>query len=225
MKPIFVTTVTVVPADWANSVSNLVYDVFHQASTVQQAKDVLGIGSLGGQSLTSVNLLGGKINGVVIGDVNPMAATFSNVTLAEFTPVSASHATSKHYVDTSIVSAIGALQWKDMAQQRSSSVNITGGSGMFDVLRSRSDPSGLYDVVTLGWLQANGAGMAQASAPLPIEPDGVTVNTSFPTVTGRCAIFVDGLYQLPDTYVVTGSNQIRFADALPSGSVVGGFRV
>jgi hypothetical protein len=151
-KPIFITKATALPADWANAVSDLVYDAFNLCRTLQDVRTRLGLEGLAYQDHRNVNIQGGGINGVVIGATSARAGTFTQITLQELTPRQPNSATSKYYVDGLVAESIGALSWKDMAQQRSNAVSITGGSGVFDRLKSRALTVAPDDVVTFGAL-------------------------------------------------------------------------
>lgn len=78
----FTGQVTAVPADWANDVNDLVYDVFNAAKTAAAARAALGLGSLATQNANAVNVLGGVANNLVLGNLSPAEATFSRVVLA-----------------------------------------------------------------------------------------------------------------------------------------------
>lgn len=58
-KPVFIHQVTTIPSDWANAVSNLVYDVFGLASTIADARNRLGLGSIATQQSNAINSTGG----------------------------------------------------------------------------------------------------------------------------------------------------------------------
>ena len=55
----FIDAVTHIPADWANDVNTLVYDVFGGAQTVLDATNALGLGNMAIQSADNVTILGG----------------------------------------------------------------------------------------------------------------------------------------------------------------------
>jgi hypothetical protein len=222
-KPIFVNQVTNVPVDWANNISALVYDVFGVATTLDGARKRLGMSGMAYQDSTGVNIKGGSINGTVIGDEAPATGRFSRLTLTSLVPGSPAEATSKQYVDHSIVFAINALGLQNMATQRSNAVQITGGSAIFDRLRSRANPEQPYDAVTLKYYNDTKPRIRQALTPMSVGPDNRTVTTPFKTVPGAMVLFVDQTYQIPDQYEITGENQIRFLTDLPAGAVVGGF--
>lgn len=154
-KPVFVQKVTVIPAEWANAVGDLVYDVFNLPKTINDVKRRLGLATLAYQSASMVEITGGNLNNVKIGASQPSTGNFTEVTLSGLTPRLPSHATSKQYVDAIVAQGIAALRWQDMAQQRSNSVSITGGGGTFDTLRVRGAPQLLLDVLTLGWANVN----------------------------------------------------------------------
>lgn len=225
VKPIFSDTVTLLPASWANSVSDLVYDVFKEARTLAEARTRLGIGGMGAQSSSAIAVQGGTLDGVVIGGTAPAQATFSSVIVQELQTRTPNSLTTKYYVDQALSNAIASLTFRDMSQQSSNRVNIVGGAGTYDTLRCRGVPVLPTDVVTLGYLTANGAGMLQAPAPMTVDVDNRTVGLGWTALAGRMAIFVDGIYQLPDQYTILGTASIQFLAPLPPGSVVGGFRV
>lgn len=75
----FQSQVTVVPADWANDVNDLVYDVFAAAKTRPAARTALGLGSLALQNSNGVVIDGGFLNGVTIGNLGPAVGRFSNL--------------------------------------------------------------------------------------------------------------------------------------------------
>lgn len=76
-KPLFVDTVTRVPAYWANAVSDLIYDVFGAASTKDAARNALGLGTMAIQSASAVQIAGGSIDNTAIGLTVPMEGHFS----------------------------------------------------------------------------------------------------------------------------------------------------
>ncbi len=229
-KPIFITKATALPADWANAVSDLVYDAFNLCRTLQDVRTRLGLEGLAYQDHRNVNIQGGGINGVVIGATSARAGTFTQITLQELTPRQPNSATSKYYVDGLVAESIGALSWKDMAQQRSNAVSITGGSGVFDRLLCRRMPTIPEDVVPLGFLQeqTNASLPQQANTPMVVAGDNRTVTLPFNVNVSesyRLVIFVDGIYQLPDQYVLTSTDTVVFNVQLPTGVVIGGYRL
>lgn len=106
VAPQFTDKVTTVPADWANAVSELTYTVFNEATTVVDARNALGLGTLALQNFSNVGITGGSIDGTSIGGLNPMTARFTSVTVTQLNPVLPNNLTSKQYVDTSITNAI-----------------------------------------------------------------------------------------------------------------------
>ena len=154
-KPIYIDTVTHIPAVWANAISDLVFDVFALARTVPEARKRLGLGKLALQNNDQVVIEGGTINNTVIGNLIPQVATFLNVSVTELIPQSPASLTSKQYVDGVISTAFSNLNLQDMSRQRSNAVNITGGYGVYDTLRVRNAPATPMDVLTLGFFQNN----------------------------------------------------------------------
>ena len=222
-KPIFVNQVTNIPVDWANNISALVYDVFGVATTLDGVRKRLGVAGMSYQDPTGVNIKGGSINGTVIGDEVPATGRFSRLTLTSLIPGSPAEATSKQYVDHAITAAINALNLQNMATQRSNAVQITGGSAIFDRLRSRAHPEQPYDAITLKFYEDTKPRMRQALSPMSVGSDNRTVTTPFKTIPGGMVLFVDQLYQIPDQYEITGDNTVRFFQELPANSVVSGF--
>lgn len=223
-KPVFISKVTTIPGEWANAVSDLVYDVFGLASTIVDARERLGMGTLATQNANAINITGGALNGVTIGALQPGLGYFVSASVTELVPTHPSMLTTKAYVDQSISAAIQVLGLREMAFQRSNNVNITGGVATFDALRSRANPSLPADVVTVGYLASQGiGGIEQAHDAMVVGVDNRTVTTPFTVLEGRTVIFVDGLYQLPDQYVVLGPHTIQFVGVLPVGAIVGGY--
>jgi hypothetical protein len=223
-KPVFIHQVTIIPSEWANAVSNLVYDVFGLANTIADARTRLGLGSIATQHANAINVTGGGLNGVSIGAVQPGVGRFISASVTETVPTHPSMLTTKSYVDQTVLDAIQSLNLREMAFQRSNNVNITGGVATFDTLRCRTQPSLSEDVVTLGYLTTQGiGGIEQAAGVMTVGVDNRTVTTPFIALAGRTVIFVDGLYQLPDQYVILGPHTIQFANVLPVGAVVGGY--
>lgn len=85
-RPVFVDTVTTVPADWANALTTLLFDVFGQATTAAQARQALGLGTFSSQNNNSVNIVGGNIDNTPIGMQTPAQAVFTQAS-AQFDPV------------------------------------------------------------------------------------------------------------------------------------------
>jgi hypothetical protein len=101
----FIDTVTHLPAEWANDVDALIYDVFQGAQTLGEVKDIMGFGTCAYQDANNVQIVGGDINATVIGLTTPANAKFENAWLV-FDPTNARHAASKNYVDNSVLNAI-----------------------------------------------------------------------------------------------------------------------
>lgn len=126
--PIFTDKVTVVPADWANSVTSLVYTVFNQATTVASAKTALGLGTMATQNANAVAITGGSITGTPIGAINPSTAQFIEATVTNLNPVLPGQLTSKQYVDTAIATALTEVVLSGItANLLATKLNISGG--------------------------------------------------------------------------------------------------
>lgn len=106
--PVFVNTVTEVSADWANTVSQLVYGVFGAAGTSAGARTALGLGTLAMQNVSAVHISGGSIDNTVIGFATPANAKFNAAYILN-TPVDPKHAVNKAYVDAAVQSASGMI--------------------------------------------------------------------------------------------------------------------
>lgn len=82
----FITAVTSIPADWANDVDDLVYDVFGAAKTATTARTALGLASMSLQPKENVQILGGSLDNVTIGVSTPGEGTFSRLVLTTVGP-------------------------------------------------------------------------------------------------------------------------------------------
>lgn len=140
--PKFTDKVTTVPADWANSVTDLVYTVFNQAATVVDARNALGLGTLALENSNNVSITGGVIDGVSIGPLNPMTARFTSATVTQLSPVLPGDLTSKQYVDNAILNAVAA----STAGQITASVLATALAGKLD-----KTGGALSGTLTLAW--------------------------------------------------------------------------
>lgn len=169
----FTDTVTHLPAEWANDVDALVYDVFAAAQTKTEALLALGVRGMALQNPDAVNIIGGNINGVNLGTLNavPFAVidvlTLNNDAAADDQAVRLGHM--KAYVGNEISDQLALFQTSlgNMAWQNSNNVDIIGGTldnvsiggispanGRFINLKMTSSPSQGDDVITLGWLQS-----------------------------------------------------------------------
>lgn len=218
-KPIFVNRVTTIPAEWANNVSTLVYDVFGVATSLEDVRKRLALSNINGQ----VNIKGGSINGTLIGDETPALGRFSRLTVTTLLPSAAGDVTTKHYVDNAITAGLNSLALQSMSQQRHNNVNITGGQAIFDTLRSRATPTADEDVLTLKHYRATKPRIHQALTPMTVASDNRTVTTPFKIMPSSMLVFVDQLYQIPDQYAILNDYEFRFFAPLPSNAVVGGF--
>lgn len=169
----FIDAVTHVPADWANSVDALVYDVFGGAVTLNEAKEVLGLQGMAYQPDDEVFISGGTLNRVNIGVTTPAGTVVANFLRVNNAPLSPTDALNLGWFESVIGDLIaaqitsfgGALG--DMSEQNASSVNIQGGSlnavtiganqpafGRFSTLKLNNNPTQADDVLTLGWATA-----------------------------------------------------------------------
>ena len=162
----FQQAVTVIPADWANAVDNLVFEVLQQAKSVDDIKAVLGLGSM-----AYANLKNPTFNEAVLNKpaITGGTARFDAVTTRE--PVRPEDAATRNYVDTA-VSAVKKLvdnatkATGDLAQQNANNVRIAGGIldavtlgaqypcvGVFSSLQVTTMPNMGNHVVNLAYLK------------------------------------------------------------------------
>lgn len=102
--PVFKDTVTEIPADWANTVSQLVYGVFGASGTAAGARLAMGLGTLALQNANEVQIAGGSIDNTPIGFTTPANAKFNAAYMLN-APVDPLHAVNKKYVDDLVASA------------------------------------------------------------------------------------------------------------------------
>ena len=107
-KPVFISGVTHVPAEWANLLSSLAYDVFDQEVTKNGVRAALGIGTLGVQAADNVQIAGGSINGVVIGASSKRGAHFTYATV-DTVHTGPTGIANRQYVDAKHVAALAAV--------------------------------------------------------------------------------------------------------------------
>lgn len=120
----FTDTVTEIPADWANDVNALTYDVFGGAHTVAQAVAALGL-SWVVQTNLHANMTGGTIDGTPIGQTTPAAGTFT-VLKATTQGTGANDVALVPFV----TSAVAALQATlgSLSLQNANAIAVTGGT-------------------------------------------------------------------------------------------------
>jgi hypothetical protein len=169
----FTDTVTHLPAEWANDVDALVYDIFSAAQTRAEALVALGLRGMALQSPESVNITGGNINGVQLGTLNAVPFAVIDILTLQQDPVADEQAVRlgymKSFVDSEVDDKISVFSSSlgDMAWQNANNIAVIGGvldnvtiggsspaNGKFINLKMTSSPSQGDDVITLGWLQA-----------------------------------------------------------------------
>lgn len=106
--PVFKDKVTMVPADWANAVSRLVYGTFGGQSTPAGVVNALGLGNMAWQNANNVQIAGGSIDNTPIGFLQPANAKFNQAYVMS-APSDPLHAVNKAYVDNAIITAQGAI--------------------------------------------------------------------------------------------------------------------
>lgn len=103
-KPVFIDTVTEIPADFLNLVADIIFGPLNQATTVGGVLAALNIGTLAAQNANAVAITGGTLDGVAIGNTTQATGKFS--TLFNYgTPTDPHHAVNKAYVDAQISGA------------------------------------------------------------------------------------------------------------------------
>lgn len=100
----FVDGVTPIPASWANTVDDMVFDVFGAASTVGGARAALGLGTLALQNSGAVVITGGHLNNVNLGLLTPCVGVFSSLSVTH-DPVNDLDVANKSWV-SSLVAAV-----------------------------------------------------------------------------------------------------------------------
>ena len=119
---IFQQTVTQVPADWANDVNRLVYELFGAPVSLAELNATLGITEL--RSGVGAVVVNGSVNGSPVGNTVPSTGSFTRVRVTN-SWATANDAVTHSQLDTTvagIVAGIGTL-----AAQSSSAISITGG--------------------------------------------------------------------------------------------------
>lgn len=170
----FTDKVTMVPADWANDVNHLVYQLFGNAQNAAQAVAALGLANVSNFNPAAAVITGGNLDHVTIGATVPAINIVSNNITVLTAPTQATDVVNLSYMQTyvgqQVSTAISALQAElgTMAYQNSNNVNITAGvinnveiglqgpaSGQFTTLQVSNPPAQAQDVVTLGFMLAH----------------------------------------------------------------------
>lgn len=103
-KPVFIDTVTEIPADFLNLVADIIFGPLNQATTVGGVLAALNIGTLAAQNANAVAITGGTLDGVAIGNTTQATGKFSAL-FNYGTPTDPHHAANKAYVDAQISGA------------------------------------------------------------------------------------------------------------------------
>ena len=150
--------VTSIPADWANDVNRLVYDLFQNPKTLGDLKDVLGL-----QILTqggAIKIINGSVDQTPIGMFTPAPAKFTTIQVTQPGTADTDVATLGS-VRNAVTDAV--KNFKDMATQAANAVAITGGTltgvsvkgtGEFSSLKVTADATADNDVVRLSQFNA-----------------------------------------------------------------------
>lgn len=138
IKPVFIDTVTHIPALWANAVSDLVYDVFDQATTKTGVRAALELGTMAIQNANNVQIVGGSVNNAPIGLDVPMQGRFT-VLRVDVDPIDPLHAVNKRYLN---------LRLDDVMADY---LPLSGGT-LTGPLLAHGDPVEDFEVVHRKWL-------------------------------------------------------------------------
>lgn len=162
---IFNDSVTHVPADWANDVNNLVYNVFQNSATLEDIHELLGTDILTKGGIFTI--LGGSINNAPIGATTPSTGKFTRLQVTG-SNTSATDVVTFSKLTDAINGATVAL--KSMAFQENTNVDIVGGTidgvsigktlageGHFTKLTVVNTPTDINDVVPKGWFDTHWA--------------------------------------------------------------------
>lgn len=174
----FQDTLTHLPAHWANDVDALVYDVFSGAQTLQDARNALGLGTLGLQSKNSVQIDGGVINNVNIGLNVVCQGAFSTLTVQN-DPLGPNDATPRRYVDDGLA-AIQPIVAQSLAHIGNNNIHVT------------PSQKAMLDGLIVGSLEINMlqgiTGNIQAQIDAFGDPNALYVNVSGDVMTGDLGI-------------------------------------
>lgn len=206
----FINKVTEVPADWANDVNHLVYDVFGNAQNANQVLAALGLTNIATFNPAAVVITAGSLDNVTIGATNPAINIVSNNISVLTQPTQPNDVVNLSYLQTftatQISTAVNALKAElgTMAYQNANNVNISAGvlnnveiglqgpaSGVFTTLQVSNPPTQAQDVVSLGFMLshydsvfANFGGMATQNPSAVVitggNIDGVNIGSVSP---------------------------------------------
>lgn len=214
-KPYFTDTVTQIPADWANAVSSLVYDVFELSTTKSGAMARLGLGTMAAQQANMVQIVGGSINNCPIGIDVPMQGRFS-VLSVDVDPVSPEHAVNKRYLDRRFAASLNTY------------VAIAG-SAMTGPLELSGDPNSDLEAVPRRWVDQRLVDTIQAR-PLQRWSTESVGGATFewlqfvrPPVVfyDNFVVFLNGVYQVPEVDYVVDVDGYRPVFEFPANVSIG----
>lgn len=161
---VFTDAVTMVPADWANDVNALTYDVFHGAHNLTDALTALGLQWVNQNALTA-HITGSTIENSNIGAVTPAQGTFTvlRVTQQGTNPLDAASVGWVSSLVSSYQGTIGTLGY-----QNANAVDITGGTidgtvigghtpaaGTFSTLKVSATPAAATDATNKQYVDAS----------------------------------------------------------------------
>lgn len=182
----FIDTVTEIPADWANDVNALTYDVFNGAQNVAQALTALGL-SWAVQTNLHANVTGGTIDAAPIGQTTPAAGTFT-VLQATTQGTGANDVALVPFVTSAVATLQASLG--SMSLQNATAVDITGGTinntpiglstpaaAAFTSASVQAAPVNANDVANKGYVDSRISG-------LPLFGTMAVQNANAVTITG-----------------------------------------
>lgn len=156
-QPIFVDTVTQIPADFLNLVTAVIFGPLNQATTVTGVRTALGLGTMATQNANAVAITGGTIDAVQIG-YNTQATGKFSVLYNYSQPTDPHHAANKSYVDSQI-----ALAGMNPTYLQLNYLALAGGT-MLGPLTLSGDPTNPLQPATKRYVDNTAAGyVTQAS--------------------------------------------------------------
>lgn len=142
---IFSGQVTVIPADWANDVNRLVYDIFGAAQTKEGAIASLGLGTMARQNNTGVNIQGGLLDNVTIGNQWPGIGKFYSLSVLSAPTADNDVVTVQHLQQTLLEAAVTPLTTKGdlLTHDGNEASALPVGTDNFVLTADAAEPSGM----------------------------------------------------------------------------------
>lgn len=197
----FANQVTRIEPEWANDVNDLVYDVFGAAKSVADARASLQLGTMALQARSAVDITGGTVNGVSIGNTVPGPGVFSTLKSNLVVPVQAADVVVLSYLNTRLSA------YTTLATMNPAAVAFTGGT-----INGVTINGGSVDGAPVGAANPNTGRFTSLAVEnaIPVSSGG-TGSESF---SGKYLTYV----ALPTPHLES-VNQIPAADVLGLGSM------